>query len=340
MKKHLLLFTACILLGSCSTGDAALSSLMKGNSSQALTFINCRAVSGDVIEFEFSQPVKITSLYFDPVLNVASVEDGSTVKVKLEGETEPGALLTADLLAEDAKKNTINVLVTLRSRNDRMPQLVINELRTEYSRSVTTAGTTIRVEFIEFKMKTAGNLGAMRVFFAGGSQKPSVYEFAPVEVKKDEYVVLHLRKMEEDCRDEYGINLNESGGTDASPTGRDFWIDGTVKLINKTACFIYVLDQDDRVLDAVMLSEKPDSWWTKDYLAQAAEFLYSKGAWTSEAGNICTPADAVRSSGTSATRTICRDETAEKTGSAAAWYITDTSCATPGKENDPKRYSN
>lgn len=329
MKNFMFLLGAVIIFGSCSTGDAA-TALMLGRSSQAPVFLDCRPVSENEIEFVFSKPVEVTYLSLNPVNEIASIKGGSTVSVTLEKKIEPGILVTADLLAEDADKNTINVLVPFRARNNRMPELVINEVRTEYSNP--------RAEFIEFKMKSAGNLGAMRIFLAGGgTQKPTIYEFAPVEVLKGEYVVLHLRRLEEDCRDEYGTNLSESGGTQSLPTARDFWVPGTSKLINTTGV-VYILDQDDRVLDAVMFSDNKNSQWPKDYLQEAAEFLYSRGAWKSVNGNICGSADALNSANTTLTRTICRDETKENTGTASDWYVTVTSGATPGKPNNPGRY--
>jgi len=372
MKKFLLLLGACIMLGSCSkAGEDEESALITpGNDSQnsqdsqssqdpqdsqnsqdsqgstgsqgspgsqdqdspayhASVFLKCKAVSENKIEFEFSQPVKVKSLGFDPVLKVASIEDGSTVRVTLEENAAPGLLVNADLSAEDEHENTVKVRVQLRIKNNRMPALVINEVRTEYTKP--------KAEFIEFKIKTPGNLGAMRVFMAGGSQKPTVYEFSPVEVDEGEFVVLHLRKIEGECKDEYGGNLSESGGTDSSPNARDFWVPDVAKLINKTGV-IYVLDQDDRVLDALMFSEKQDVKWTEDYLAEAAEFLYNSGAWKSASGKVCGPADAFSSVGTTNTRTLCRNENAEDTNTAADWYITVTSGATPGKSNNPKRY--
>ncbi|MDR1838127.1 MAG: hypothetical protein LBQ93_00875 [Treponema sp.] len=332
MKKYFLLLGACIVLGSCLTDeDAATAVMMLGRSSQAPVFRECRAVSENEIEFEFSQPVKITSINFDPVLAIASIEDGSTVRVTLEEKTAPGILLTADLLAEDGNRNTINVLVPLRTRNNRMPELVINEMRTE--------NTKPKAEFIEFKMKTAGNLGAMRVFILGNTNatKQTIYEFMPVEVKGNEHVVLHLRKVEEDCRDELGNNLSESGGTDSSPNARDFWLPGNSKLMHKAATAVYVLDQDNRVLDAVMISATADSWWKQNYFAEAAEFLYSQGAWKSADGKICRPSDAVNSASATNTRTICRDETVKDTNTEADWYITATSSATPGGPNSEKR---
>jgi hypothetical protein len=339
MKKIIYaLLAACIIFGSCSIGGdtaAVAAAKLLGGSSEALLFLNCRAVSEDEIEFTFSRPVIVKSLDFEPALAVVSVEDGSTVKVILNEIPKPGTEITAEILAEDANRNTINVLVPFRARNNRMPDLVINEICTESSSPV--AGK--KEEFIEFKTKSAGNLGAMRVIINGNSPaaKQTIYEFSPVEVKKDEYIVLHMRIYDQSSKDEYGESLDESGGLNASPTARDFWIPGETKLLHKTM-MIYVLDQDDKVIDAVILSEKPDVWWTKDYFAEAAEFLYSSGAWKTEDGGICSPRDAFNTTGSTATRTICRDETVENSRSAKDWYITNTSCATPGKPNNPKRY--
>jgi len=337
MKNCFLLVGVCILLGSCSTPETPTAAQMLGGSSSALVYLNCRAVSQEEVEFTFSRPVTIKYINFEPKLEVDSVENGSTVKVKLKEKSGSGKLITTDILAEDEKKNTVNVLVSFRTRNDRMPDLVINEICTESA----SAAAGKKEEFIEFKTKTAGNLGAMRVVINGNSNaaKQTIYEFSPVDVKKDEYIVLHLRTYNSASKDEYTNALDESVGINASPTARDFWIPGEAKLIHKTS-MVYVLDQDDKVIDAVILSETQDNWWTKDYFAETAEFLFDAGAWKSPDGSVCGPKDAVASGKATNTRTICRDETViKKTGTAKDWYVTDTSCATPGKPNNPKRYS-
>jgi len=337
MKKCFLLLCviklSLILLGSCSTPDAGVFSRMLGESSQALAFLGCKAVSEDEIEFVFSRPVTINYLSFTEGLSAASVENGAAVKVKLESASLPGKLITADLIAEDEKKNTINVLVSFRGKNSRMPSLIINEICTEYSKPKT--------EFIEFKMKSSGNLGAMRVFIVGNSNaaKETVYEFSPAEVKNGEYVVLHLRTVEEGCKDEYGARLDESAGTNAKPAARDFWIPGNTKLIHKEASMIFVLDQDDNILASALISTSSDSVWPKDYFSQTAALLFSKNAWKSSDEETYRPCDAANSTGTTNTRTICRDETKANTNSKADWYVTATSSATPGEINNPKRHN-
>jgi hypothetical protein len=296
----------------------------------APVFLYCRTVAENEIVFGFSQAVSLISLDLKPDLKFEKIKEGSEVKIKLTEKLDPGLPVKADLLAKDGYGNTVREQLNFRTRNDRVPKMQINELRTEYSKP--------KAEFIEFKMLSDGNLGALRVFVAGNNKNPLLYEFAPVEVNKYEYVVLHLRTLDESCQDEDGENLNKSGGTDSSPTGRDFWISGSTKLLHKTDA-VYVLDQDNRVLDAVMISEKSDPLWDKEYFTEAAKFLYDQDAWKSPAGKFCSPADAVISFATTLTRSICRDENVENTHTAADWYITVNSGVTPGKENNTKRYN-
>ena len=332
MKNYFFLLGVCIVLGSCSTEDTAAVSRMLGGSSQALAFLNCKAVSEDKIEFEFSRAVTVSSVNFNPEHPIGSIENGSTVKVTLEQKAKPGIPITADLLAKDEKKNSINVIVPFRSRNNRMPELVINEICTE------NASSSQKTEFIELKMKSDGNLGAMRVVIMGNTNatKLTVYEFMPCEVENGDYVVIHLRTLEESCKNEDKGDIKESGSINSSSTAWDFYVLGNTKWLHKTTT-IYVLDQDDNVLDAVMMSETPDPVWGKDYFAEAADFLFQQDAWKSGDGQICSPADAVISAGTTNTQTICRDETVGDTNTAKDWYITARSKATPGRRNDPAR---
>ena len=266
-------------------------------------------------------------------------EDGQPHPPDSEGvlETEPEAKPEIDgdtESIEDSDGNTPENNVPVTVKNDRMPTLVFNELRTEYS--------SPKVEFIEFLTLEPGNLEAMRLFIAGHSLSKPAYEFPPAEVEAGELIVLHLRSIEEECVDETGEELDLSGGTEAQINARDFWIPGNAKLLRKTDA-LWISDQDDRIIDAVLLSESSGSRWSSEQVAQAAEFLAREKAWLprstdSDENWIPSPADAVITTGTTNTRTICRDETIPPEPRAVNWYITATSSATPGEPNNPKRY--
>ena len=343
-KAHFFFWFPVLVFSACScTTEGSIQQIL-GTRAEAPVFMDCRSVSSTEIVFRFSQPVKVLSLYFDTAIETRSIEDGREVKVTLTQPAGEGQKITADILVEDSDRNTLNVIVPFRARNERLPALVFNELRTEYSKP--------KVEFVEFLALEPGNLGALRFFIAGYSLSRPVYEFAPMEVKAGEYIVLHLRTVEEGCVDETGSNLALSGGTEAQIDARDLWIPGNKKLLHKTDA-LWLLDQDDRIIDAVLLSENRDVEWDRKNaaIASAAEFLGNGKAWLPSTGNTAAmdtvsaerwipgPADAVISAGTTTTRTICRDETIPHLRRAANWYITATSSATPGKANSTKRHN-
>jgi hypothetical protein len=101
------------------------------------------------------------------------------------------------------------------------------------------------------------------------------------------------------------------------------------------------MDQDDKVLDGVLLSENPDTAWAKDGLSRAAEILGSQNAWSGPAGEKLQkpgPQDAFPTKGATTTRTICREEASPDSNTLRDWYICDSSQASPGKPNSDKRY--
>ena len=318
MKKLIIAGMAALFISACST-EGSLQRLL-GGSASAPVFNGCKTVAEGEVHFFFSRDVKVKSLYFDPPMDKEILGQGETVAVRYNSQMPGGSLVSTDILVEDKDRNTLNVLVSFRTRNDRMPELVINEIRTAYSKP--------RVEFVELKTLNAGNLGAMRLFAAYDKDEP-IFEFPPVEVKKGEYIVVHTRSIEPGIADELGTNLAESQGTDALPVARDFWMPGALKLHSTNA--IYTMDQDDRILDGVLLVSSDYKW--KDSVAATAKEMEKQGAWSGSES-----AAAVNADGNTATRTICRDEARKNSHSAADWYITVTSGATPGKANNPGRY--
>jgi hypothetical protein len=300
-----------------------------GSGAQAPVFLGAKALSPGEIAFRFNTPVKAVSVNFDPPLDIASVEDGSTVRIVLDRAAGAGERITADLLVEDEGGNTLNVLVPFRTRNPRLPAVLLTEIRTVYSKP--------KLEFVEIKVLAPGNLGALRLFAALAGLAEPLFEFPPVEVKAGDYVVIHLRTLDEGSVNETGDDLNASRGEEAVSNVRDLWIPLSEERLRDTDA-VFLMDQDDKVVDAVMFSEVQGTSWAKEGLLRAAELLGGQGAWLAASpGTVPEPGDAVPSAGTASTRTICREGVSD-TGSAADWYIAATSSATPGKPNSANRY--
>ncbi|MDR2471876.1 MAG: hypothetical protein LBD09_07195 [Treponema sp.] len=325
MKKHMypaglamaalaaVLAAALLPVLSCST-EAALQRLF-GADASAPVFLGCRVPAEGEAVFDFSRPVQVSSLYLDPPMETEVLAEGNSVTVRFASSLPGGSRVTADLLVEDKDRNTLAALVAFRTRNSRVPGLVINEIKTEYNKP--------KVEFVELRVLEDGNLGALRLFAAGGKEEP-VFEFPPVEVKKGAYVVVHGRSVEEGLKDETGSSTSESRGAEAS-AARDFWIPGSVKTLHKTDA-VYVMDQDNRIIDGVLL-DGGAAW--KPSMTAAAEEMTRQGAWSG---------GAAASGASTATRTMCRSAGADS-NSARDWYVTVTSGATPGKANNPARYA-
>ncbi|GHV05392.1 hypothetical protein FACS189485_12300 [Spirochaetia bacterium] len=322
---------------SCSTEDSireAIEETVDSGDSEPPVFLECKAISPREISFQFSRSVKVVTLNFEPALEVESTSNGETVNVVLKEALVAGDSVTADLLVEDDAKHTLNVLVPFKARNNRIPNLLITELQDNYTKDT-------RIEFVELKALNAGNLGAVRLYITSYTKDPLVFDFPSVEVKTGEYICVHLRTLDEGAVDETGSDLTLSGGK-FSTEGRDFWIPGSNKILHQTD-IVYLMDQDDNIIDAAMMSESPDSWGTtKDHFTLAAELLHEQGAWLSNSGGIPGPGDAIPSAKETATRSISRDETTPDTNKAGDWYITAHTTknpgATPGKPNNPTRF--
>ena len=208
--------------------------------------------------------------------------------------------------------------------------LMLNELRTEL------AVLTKHAEYIEFKATAAGNLNGLRLYIMYDATNPFVYNFPAVTVAEGEYITLHLQTLESGCVDELGDNLSLSGGFEACPTARDLWVAGTSEVLHKTD-IVYLQDANGRIIDAVVLNEKPGATWNskQSHFADITERLFNAAMWKSPTGAKPAPFDAVNTSaiGTAHGISVSRDEDMENTHSANDWYITGIGGITPGKAN-------
>lgn len=295
-------------------------------------FLDCTALSAQKIAFRFSKEVTVLSVNFNPPAVPDSIQNGSTVVISVADAFNAGEKIHADMLVEDEMGNTLSVFIPLRARNDRIPQIQLTEIRTEYSKP--------KCEYIEFKCTSAGELGALRLYISDYGFEQPFYEFPRAEVRENEYVVFHLRTLDPLSVNECGDDLAESCGTDASPLGRDFWYPGSSKHIRKSDA-IALCDQDGRVIDAVLLSENAEEDWTKPELREAAGFLSVHDAWRniSGDGSFLRPPDACISGAMTPTRTLNRNESIPDSGTALDWYVCTTGGASPGLPNSTEPYS-
>jgi hypothetical protein len=278
----------------------------------------------------FSEPVSVVSLTLDPPTELTDTADGETVIVRFGTPYAAGTRVTVDIVVCDGEGDTLEALLTFTAFNDHLPVFQMTELRTELAKP--------RVEFIELKMLSAGNLAGVRLFIASNGTGQPVYEFPAVEVAAGEYVLIHPRTPDYISGvDETGDDLALSASDDAKAQAdcprdvRDLWFPDNKEILRKSDA-VYFMDQADKVLDAVVFCDKAkerEKWGGNPNFINAMELLAAAGAWEGGTGID----GALDSSGTSPTNTLCRRESSSDTNTADDWYKSGTGKASPGKAN-------
>ncbi|MGL4987156.1 MAG: hypothetical protein ACRC5H_08500 [Treponemataceae bacterium] len=285
--------------------------------------ITLNTVSVDLVIEDDLQEVKLRKSESNFELETQIIE-GTLVQIYLKTKTELGRLYSVQGQVSDKNGNTLDFLGYITGYNSRIPALIINEVRTETSK--------LKVEFIELLALSDGNLSGINIFSAHGADK-SRYEFPAVDVRKGEYIVLHLRSIEEGIVDEVNA-MDESAGTDALPTARDFWKEGNSKLISKTDVLLLEDRKDGKLIDALLLSSESNEAWPKELHETMAKRAFEEGIW-SDGWDI---SQTIVSDFATNTRTISR-QSREGMNGKDKWITVATSNATPGKENSSKPHT-
>ena len=290
--------------------------------------------------FSFSEPVAATSVSvvsseeggFEAEASAGAEEYSSDVLVNLSSPPSAGKKFVIAMTVATAHGNTLSLSETLTGYNSRVPDLRINEARIVYG------GKSKNVEFIEFEAVSSGNLAGVIIETYGyksKSEKNTAYTFPSAEVKKGDLVVLHYRLLPEgaDFTDETGNGLAVSTGDGASDSARDLWFDAGGKPFSDACVFLLRERSGGSLMDAlVYYTEGKDTWLSS--MESAVDEAIGDGVWS---GSGEFPAFAFDVSGTTATRTICREPNAA-VASPKSWYICARSSASPGAENSTKRY--
>ena len=229
------------------------------------------------------------------------------------------AALSATVI--DGRGNSLSFSMPFTGFNSRPPVLRINEVRTEYSKP--------KVEYIELFVVQEGNLGGVELTNAMNTVRP-FYEFPAVEVLAGDFIVYHLRSVEEGLVDEIALR-DESPGIDARSSARDFWDTLTSAPLKKTNVLLLKNRKGGQLLDALLLCEEGRTEWPNETVRLAAEEAALAGAWLP--GPLVE--DAFCSTGTTVTRTIGRNPFSADTELSGDWKISATSKCSPGATNAP-----
>lgn len=263
-----------------------------------------------------------------------SVESGANAnryRLNFSNTTDPGIQYILSGTVKDATGSTLTFDIGFTGHNARVPHIIFSEINTKYAKPKT--------EFVEFYVLEDGNLGGM-VLQSGTYGIEKDYVFPVIEVNAGEYLVLHMRSIEDGIVNETGEDLTVSAGKLASDEGRDLWVLGTEKRLTDTDVLLLRERLNGTIIDALLYAESDKLEWSKDLMSTYAREAYNAKIW--DGGfEIATAAS---TDNTTATRTLSRQniatiaESFESDGTITAnraddWLVVTTSNATPGTAN-------
>jgi hypothetical protein len=267
------------------------------------------------------------SLCAEPAAELSCSAEGGDLIVSFASDQSPGADYALAGEVDDSQGNRTRFLVRFAGWNDRAPRLRLSELQTGKNSSQTNQHR----DYIELEALEDGNIGGEELSWTS-TVKTASYRFPGAEVRKGDFIVLHLAPegIPEEV-DELGSDLSASGGVDASPTGRDVWT-SAMALPDASGAVSLSLRPGEAPIDGFFYAESSRSGpLSDDKLAALVTVICEAVAWPLSGPK---PAweDGFRWKSSTA-RSICRSPTYSGTAGPSGWYVSAASGQSPGAAN-------
>ena len=264
------------------------------------------------------------SLAIEPSAGVSCRAEGKELLVDFDANMSPGADYALAGEVEDASGNRTRFLVRFSGWNDRAPRLRLSEVQTGKNSSKTKPHR----DFVELEALADGNLGGEELSWSS-SVKAASYRFPGAEVKKGDFIVLHLAPegLAEE-RDELGSDLAASGGVDASVSGRDFWCKA-MPLPDESGAVAIALRPGEAPGDGLFYADEGKSGAIADgKLADLVALMAGAQAWPLAGAGVSWEDGFSWKASTS--KSICRSGPAN---GPSAWFVGVSGTQSPGGAN-------
>ncbi|MCQ2611143.1 MAG: hypothetical protein MJ169_05285 [Treponema sp.] len=260
------------------------------------------------------------------VISMDSTADQDKLKFVMEEKTQAGIKYELFAVVKDSNGNTLTFTIPFFGMCENLAGAVLSEISESYSKKDGIS------EYIELFITKDGNLFGLELYTAADNRK---YSLPLCEVKKGEYVVVHLRSEYENCISETENDLNASKAKGSVTKSRDIWCEGNSAALSSTADIVLLKNKfNQQIIDCVMYCRKDyalNEDWKSASLIKARDECIKQNIWSKN----CVPADAVYSRERKSIGYLSRTDIASlkfKT-SASAWRGTAKSRQTPGRPN-------
>lgn len=260
-------------------------------------------------------------------------EEKKCIHYKMKNNTEIGKNYELYAVVRDEKGSSLSFALPFLGENDHVPDIVISEINDGYSKKDGL------FEYIELYAVTSGNLFGLELVSASDGK---AFELPAAEVKKGEYILVHLRKDPENKQavTETGADLNLSKARGSVYGARDIWIESSESALNSTAEIVLLKNKaNNNLLDCILYCKKEyaetnDDWKT-DSLKLASKQCIDSGLWQGDGK----PSDSVYSKERKSISYISRKNISgitpdsQRHNDSLSWTGTAKSKMTPGKKN-------
>ncbi len=279
--------------------------------------------------------VQENNAHYVGVVNVRDIQSFDNESYRYELSFSQNTILDKQYIlsgiVKDVYDSTLSFTIGFNGFNARVPKMIFSEVSTEYSNPKT--------EFVEFYILEDGNLSGIMLQSASDGSDAD-YVFPSVEVKRGEYVVLHMRTVEEGAVNETGSNVSMSVSVQSSIEGRDLWIEGKETRLSKNDVLLLRERLNGDLLDALCYVDGVKEIWPKDVMLEYIKEATDANLWKGEldVGEACNVENIT------ATRTLSRQNIEEIqsnfdlgsitfVNSKKDWIIVARSNLTPGRKN-------
>jgi len=338
VKNQLFFLIVAIALLSCACGPENLNESILERDVKSPMISSFSLESETSITLVFDEEVQITKEQVsldspEAIENVTS--DGVKAQIVFAENLTAGKEYLLSAAAFDLAGNTTNFSIKFSGLNAYLPEVLINEVRTDSS--------GLKTDLIEFVFLSDGNLAGMKVFTETKSQDAPSFTFPSLDVKKGDFLILHMKKTGVEGELNELEKKNYASSVDTNPSAWDLFCEVALPLSkNNGALFLY--DHGvGKIVDAFLYTNRTSGSDTKysgfgsTAFKESALSAQTENEWLFEGENP-SPEDCVTSENITAARSFCRSSTSADTNGKVDFHIVPTGKTTFGSVNSEEVY--
>lgn len=208
--------------------------------------------------------------------------DSKTAMLRFPDSTVTGETYVAEGTVRDENGNTLTFSIPFLGYNENMARVILSEVRNCYGIASVNKVKVHKGEYVELYVLEDGNLSGIEICSASDGSKTR-YIIPPCEVKKGDYVTVHMRKgntkkvVEDGMISELGSNLLLSSHVDSS-SSRDLWSENLDSVFPDNDVVYARNSQNGKIIDAVVFGKSSLKTWNTA-CERILQKLWDSGIW-------------------------------------------------------------